>query len=34
MDVLVSYCCGMGLLGLSINWGVWVKGGMVVCLGI
>ncbi|NEO53143.1 MAG: type I polyketide synthase [Okeania sp. SIO3B5] len=33
MDTLASYRRGMGLPGLSINWGAWAKGGMAARLG-
>merc|ERR1711872_259800 len=33
MDALASYRRGMGLPGLSINWGAWTKGGMAARLG-
>ena len=33
MDALASYRRGMGLPGLSINWGAWAKGGMAARLG-
>jgi myxalamid-type polyketide synthase MxaB len=33
MDGLASYRRGMGLPGLSINWGAWAKGGMAARLG-
>ena len=33
MDALASYRRGMGLPGLSINWGAWATGGMAARLG-